>query len=1429
MHNTARLIAIAFLTALAAQSTMAATEIRIRGDERDRYIPGQSFVLTDANGSITISKGYREGFELFWEDGAGSFWFQFEGIDGTQVVPGIFENAQRPGAQDPGNAGLSILRNQTGCTATGNFRVYEIEYDASGIPTKLAIDASLFCTWNTHGMHAELRVNSDVVFDYGVSADAIDDFNVLPASPVSLGLSQASSTTGTISTYSWTQISGVPVTLMGANTDTASFIAPAVSGDQEVLDFLVTVTDSAGESGTDVVSVVVSNYTLVNSRFLLTTPAKNGNPGSVREEDIDATYVISEPYLNRISFRYNLPDGTGFALTIGGAFDEPLQPGQYDVAHNRDRPFNKPYLNLGYGNSCSYSVGEFNLLDVGYAKNGEIKRLVLDAYATCGGRSGLPPNAEPAHVRIRYNSVIPINRVAPTADAGADRIALHGDVVALDAYASRDDLGTIQSFSWQQLSGPTVNLADADSSLATFTAPDVPQGQGLAEFELTVVNDAGLSESESVMIDIRGSDDPRSVVTLEILPIIGEDGITPTVGAFERLDNNSGHLFASSYGSHTEVDFERFHNWSFDFGPDGGVRFGVPGLAPGVYLFTNINTADFPHMNIDATLAVNCGRGGGSFVVHEIVLDAAGETESFAVDFSMDCGSNGRMTGKVRINSTVPLEAPGLFATAGQDLEAVPGQLVELDARDSYIGPTNGVTYEWVQVSGPPVVVNDAGQAVAHFSAPGSAGVAVFMVTITTAEGLSDTAVVTVNLPGSGIPITAAYFYSETGDYVGLGSTHYFDQNDYRYNEFKSPGLDMIFGSRLTLSGPDGDMLAPGDYRNAFGFGIVPTWPGLDLQLEGRNCEAAMGWFRIYELEPTADQSSADKLAVDFWQSCGPGIPPIYGALRLNSEVPLRTESPVVTAGQNLIGRTGTDVQLDASRSFTWNSTLTGFNWTQVSGPAAIMTGANTAIPTISLPPVTGQSQQLIFEVTAINSFGKQGTARSAVTVLSADEPWSELQAIRFDPLTREEIDTYYFGPNNAFFNKYLSQTDSSFTAIGKDISVRTSFSSRDGDLRFAPGFYHHYYRYSDFASPQIAISFDSIPNCRDNDIKWLDVNAVELDENGLVSTIAFEMEGICAGSIFDGIGIRISGRLNAVMPIDYGNPKLIEGPDRTVNEGSTVYINDAIGYLEGELEDFAGWQQLSGPPVRFARFLNARTAIIGPPVSGDDVVMLRLLVKSKSGQEFSRDVRLDVVENGIGGFPADMITMHTPPGDFFAVGGTLGIESDHLVILEPRVTSNLDHNPDWPSHAPYGALAMEFDTEPGETISVTIHFDAPVDDRAAWWRHWTTAQFYQVHTEPWSLAPDLKSITIELTDGGLEDWDLEANGRIITSGGIAWDINEGVEPPPIPPPPPRPPPQPSGSGGGSTGFAWLVLMTTMIARRRFRLSTGKFLICTET
>ncbi len=109
-------------------------------------------------------------------------------------------------------------------------------------------------------------------------------------------------------------------------------------------------------------------------------------------------------------------------------------------------------------------------------------------------------------VNVTVNPLQGVNQ-SPQADSGPDRVARELGNVVLDGTASRDPDGSIASYRWQQIAGPSVGLTNANSARAFFVAPAAPAS---AEFELIVTDDEGAAGTSRVTITIV----PAAPVTL---------------------------------------------------------------------------------------------------------------------------------------------------------------------------------------------------------------------------------------------------------------------------------------------------------------------------------------------------------------------------------------------------------------------------------------------------------------------------------------------------------------------------------------------------------------------------------------------------------------------------------------------------------------------------------------------------------------------------------------------------------------------------------------------------------------------------------------------------------------------------------------------------------------------------------------------------
>ena len=118
------------------------------------------------------------------------------------------------------------------------------------------------------------------------------------------------------------------------------------------------------------------------------------------------------------------------------------------------------------------------ILDPGNPQQLEFTETIADAI---GGTDVVTPNTSSSNIQ-------------PVALAGPDQTVVPGQVVTLDGSASIDQGGLVETYTWVQISGPTVTLAGAGAT-RTFTAPSA----GTYVFGLTVTDNNGAPSAQDTV------------------------------------------------------------------------------------------------------------------------------------------------------------------------------------------------------------------------------------------------------------------------------------------------------------------------------------------------------------------------------------------------------------------------------------------------------------------------------------------------------------------------------------------------------------------------------------------------------------------------------------------------------------------------------------------------------------------------------------------------------------------------------------------------------------------------------------------------------------------------------------------------------------------------------------------------------------------
>lgn len=111
--------------------------------------------------------------------------------------------------------------------------------------------------------------------------------------------------------------------------------------------------------------------------------------------------------------------------------------------------------------------------------------------------------------------------VAPTANAGTPQTINENTLVTLDGTASTDTDGSIVAYAWTQVSGPAVELSNANTSQATFTAPEVT-AETLLTFKLVVTDNKGATAESTTTVTVKNIINETPIAT----GILNDTGIT---------------------------------------------------------------------------------------------------------------------------------------------------------------------------------------------------------------------------------------------------------------------------------------------------------------------------------------------------------------------------------------------------------------------------------------------------------------------------------------------------------------------------------------------------------------------------------------------------------------------------------------------------------------------------------------------------------------------------------------------------------------------------------------------------------------------------------------------------------------------------------------------------------------------------------------
>jgi hypothetical protein len=241
---------------------------------------------------------------------------------------------------------------------------------------------------------------------------------------------------------------------------------------------------------------------------------------------------------------------------------------------------------------------------------------------------------------------------------------------------------------------------------------------------------------------------------------------------------------------------------------------------------------------------------------------------------------------------------------------------------------------------------------------------------------------------------------------------------------------------------------------------------------------------------------------------------------------------------------------------------------------------------------------------------------------------------------------------------------------------------------------------------------------------------------------------------------IRVIFELNTSAPVaDAGSAQVVEVGDTVTLDGSNSWdANDnVVSYA---------WIQTSGPRTTLSEENNAKPKFVATPATVNSTLTFQLTVYDSGGFSDSDSVQVEIIDNGITGFPAEVITFNSFSGKALGIkvesGGVLTI----LNPMDPESDSVSDRT-GMPQNLIYGLIDFEIKVDnPGDETNVIIYLPEAIPDGYRWFKYNIRDGWYD-YSDHVTVNAAGDQVRLTLVDGGIGDDDENQNGVVSDPSGL--------------------------------------------------------------
>lgn len=754
---------------------------------------------------------------------------------------------------------------------------------------------------------------------------------------VTLNGSASSDPDGTALSYQWRQVDGPTVTLSSTSAAQPSFTVPAGTTSPTAFSFELKVSDGVITSPADAVSVLVNTTSVPlpagsNMAVIASASASTQSTNQEASKAIDGN-TAGYPANSSAEWASN-DQGAGAWIQLTWSSAQTL---------DRVRLFDRPNTDdnvvsgtLTFSSGAAVSVGALpntGGLEVSFSQRSVTwVRFTVNSVGPNTYSVGL---SEFEAYGPGGGSTPPQNQ-APTAIAGANQTVLGGALVSLSGSGS-DPEGSMLTYSWSQIAGPSVTLSSANVANPSFVAPAATSSAQTLDFRLVVTDSSGASSTNNPFTRITVS----ATSTPTNQPPIANAGADQSAVA-NRLVTLNGAASSDPEG------LPLIYSWSQVSGPS--------------VVLSNVNAASPSFVAPSATTSAQ------TMVFRLLVND--GTQNSLVAD-------------DVNVSLPVSNLALASTATASSQSNSNQGANKAIDTfKDSSTGhewiSNSQRTGAWIQLTWP--TARTISQVRLYDRPSTSQNITSGTLTFSTGASVSVPA-----LPTNGSVLNVS-FSSRSVTWVrltvngvsvlttssGLAEFEAFDNNA---PPTANAGADKSAtgGSSTSLSGSGTDPESGA---------LTYAWAQTSGPIVTLNGSGASRTF-------TAPAATALAQTLKFRLTVSDPV----GALAVDdiivtvpaSSTPPANQAPTANAGSNQTVNGGASVTLTGSGTDPEGQALT-YTWTQFSGPSVTLAGSGNARSFVA-PAATASAQTLVFQLVVSDGSLSSAPAQTTITISPSTPP----------------------------------------------------------------------------------------------------------------------------------------------------------------------------------------------------------------------------------------------------------------------------------------------------------------------------------------------------------------------------------------------------------------------------------------------------------